>query len=389
MEKLYLPRELEAKLLDYQTYFPAVVVIGPRQVGKTSLVRALRNQLQRPSVYLDLERPRDLAAVEDLEYFVQANPDCTIILDEVQRKPTLFPELRSVIDENRQPGRFVLLGSASLDLIRDASETLAGRIAILELTGLTYREISSIGKQATHWLRGGFPDSFLAPNDDTSAAWREFFVRTYLERDLSGFGPNFNPALMQRVLTMLAHLNGQLLNYQLIRKSLDVDDKTVARYVQFLEQTFLIRLLPPYYTNASKRLVKTAKLYFRDTGILHFLNNIETTNTLLSHPGKGASFEAYVIEQLASQLPRRTELNFYRTANKAEIDILVTRNGLPHAAVEVKSSASASPARGFYTNCEALRVERRYLVAPGDQSSGGDPTKLARLAVSDLDQILA
>ena len=323
--------------------------------------------------------------IEDLEYFVQSNRQQVIILDEIQRKPSLFPELRSLIDEDQTPGKFILLGSATLDLIRDASESLAGRIAILELTGLTLDEIAGTTDQLTHWLRGGFPDALLAESDEGSADWREFFVRTYLERDLISYGINLNAGLMQRLLSMLAHRNGQLLNYSNLANALTIDVKTVRRYVQFLTQTYLLRLLPSYHTNVGKRLVKSPKLYFRDTGILHYLLGLEDSVRLLGHPGRGESFEAYVIEQLHAIAPRRTELLFYRTSNGAEIDVLILRNGQPHAALAVKSSFSANITRGFYTAVEDVGVERRYVVAPGEPllagSSGVIPVKVSGLRV--------
>lgn len=370
MEKLYLPRRVEAKLLDYQQSFPAVVIIGPRQVGKTSLVRSIRSQLEVASIYLDLERPRDLNSIEDLEYFAGNHEEHVVILDEIQRKPTLFPELRSIIDEDRRSGRFILLGSATLDLIRDASESLAGRIAILELSGLTFDEIGSTTNQLTHWLRGGFPDSLLAESDIKSADWREFFVRTYLERDLISYGIDLNAGLMSKLLSMLAYVNGQMLNYTSLAKAIGIDVKTVKRYVQFLEQTYLIRLLPAYHANVGKRLIKTPKIYFRDTGILHYLLGIEDGVTLLSHPNKGESFETYVLEQLGSLLPRRTELSFYRTSNGAEIDVLILSGGLPYAALEIKSAFTANVTKGFYSATDDVGVDRRFLVAPGEAPAG-------------------
>lgn len=352
------------------------------------MVRSIRNQLSASSIYLDLERPRDLSVIDDLEYFVSENQDKVLILDEIQRKPSLFPELRSLIDENRSPGRFLLLGSATLDLIRDASESLAGRIAILELSGLTLTEVTGTVTQLTHWLRGGFPDSLLAESDERSADWREFFVQTYLERDLVGYGINLNAGLMQKTLSMLAHRNGQLLNYNSLANALGIDVKTVRRYVQFLVQTYLLRLLPSYHANVGKRLIKSPKVYFRDTGILHYLLGIEEPKVLLGHPGRGESFEAYVIEQLSSIAPRRTELLFYRTANGAEIDVLVLRNGQPHAAIEVKSSFTANVSRGFYSAVDDLDLVRRYLIAPGIPPPG-DTSNLTYLSVDHLARIFA
>ncbi|MEM9527534.1 MAG: ATP-binding protein, partial [Bacteroidota bacterium] len=268
---IYLTRKVESEVIELSRLFPAVVIIGPRQVGKTSLTLAIRNQVDQLSYYLDLERPEDLATVENLEAYAEANLDSLIILDEIQRKPELFPELRSVIDRHRRPGRFLLLGSASLDLIRDASESLAGRIAIVELTGLQYPEIKEVTDWTNHWVRGGFPDSLLATSDGASLQWRNFFLRTYFERDLPLLGINVSPITMRRLLTMIAHQNGQLLNFNELSRSLGIDVRSLKKYLDRLEQTFLLRRLPPYFINIGKRLVKSPKVYLRDTGILHSL----------------------------------------------------------------------------------------------------------------------
>lgn len=366
MDRMYIARKLEGRVTEMATFFPAVVVIGPRQVGKTSLVQAIRNQVDRFSVYLDLERERDLATIDDLESYSEAHRDHLIILDEIQRKPSLFPELRSIIDRHRSPGRFILLGSASLDLIRDASESLAGRIAILELTGLQMSEVSGVVTWQTLWLRGGFPQSLLAPSDKLSTAWRSFFVQTYLERDLAALGLQFSTTSMVRLFTMVAHLSGQLLNTQSLSRSLGIDARTVERYLDFLEETFLIRRLPPYYANVGKRLTKSVKLFLRDTGVLHQQLGIVTEDDLLSHPIRGASFESLVIEQVYAARPPEVSFYFYRTHQGAEVDLVLVRGGVPYATVEIKNAANPKPAKGFYTASDDLQVNRRYIVSGGD-----------------------
>jgi predicted AAA+ superfamily ATPase len=367
-----------------------VVVTGPRQVGKTSLVQAIRQQLGRVSVYLDLERPQDLAAIDDLEYYCAQQPEGVIIFDEVQRKPSMFPELRSIIDRDRRPGRFILLGSASFDLIRDTSETLAGRVALLELHGLRWAEVSPVSTLSDHWIRGGFPDALLAPSNDLSFKWRNFFIRTYLERDLHGYGLSFNPVLMRRLLTMLAHVHGNVFDKSSLSGSLEVDAKTVERYVSFLEQTLLVRRLPPYFANLGKRLVKRPKVYLRDSGILHALLNLPTGGTVLSHPVKGNSFEGYVLEELHKQLPFGYELCYYRTQAGAEIDVVVLSAGQPVAAIEIKSGTVAKIGRGFHAAAGDLKVHRRFVVVnQGDEYAAGGDKPYRVIAVPNLRQVFS
>ena len=369
MERVYVTRDLETRLLELSSFFPATVLVGPRQVGKTSLVAALRNQLAKKSLYLDLERPADLAALTNLEAFAEQHLDFLLILDEVQRRPGLFTELRSIIDRHRTPGRFILLGSASFDLIRDASETLAGRIAIEELAGLRLDELGENVDYLTHWLRGGFPDSVLAPSENLSFLWRENLVRTYLERDLPSFGVSADSALMRRVLTMLGHYTGQLLNYQSLAKSLQIDHRTLERYLSLLEQTFVVRRLPAYHVNVGKRLIKTPKVYVRDTGVLHTVLNVSDYLSLSRHPIFGASFESYVLEQLYGyNLHRRTELYYYRTRNGVEMDVVLVRGGQVVAAVEIKTSPAPKLSKGFHSAREDLGNPPTFVICPTDSA---------------------
>lgn len=343
-----------------------MVITGPRQVGKTSLVQAIRNQVDRSSLYLDLEREEDLRRIDNLEAFAEDNLDALIILDEIQRQPELFPRLRSIIDRHRTPGRFLLLGSASLELIRDASESLAGRIALTELTGLTVGELQRANEWSyrQHWVRGGFPDSYLAPSDEASVRWRVNFIRTYLERDLPQLGLRMSAVELRRTATMLTHLNGNLLNLNNLSRDLGLTRPRMNSVLDYFEQTFLLRRLPPYFANLGKRLVKTPKVYFRDTGLMHALVGINDYNDLLGRPNLGASWEAYVIEQLLADMPFGYEAFFYRTQAGAEIDLLVTRAGLPHVAVEIKSGVTTKPSKGFFTAMDDLGVPRGIVVAP-------------------------
>lgn len=365
-ERIYIPRLAEKKITEWLGFFPAVVIIGPRQVGKTSLTQAIRNQVNRTSIYLDLERPEDLAVVQRLEAFAEANNERLVILDEIQRKPSLFPELRSVIDRKRTAGRFILLGSASLALIRDASESLAGRIGILELTGLTIQEVKGEATAQTLWLRGGFPDALLAPSDSLSYDWRRSFLRTYLERDLPAFGLDADPVVTRRLLTMIAHIGGNLLNVQELGRNLQLDTRTVKRYLRFLEETFLIRRLLPYHANIGKRLVKSPKIFLRDSGVLHALLSIRDFNKLLGHTVVGASFESFVIEQIAALVGEDAELYFYRTQNGAELDLLLEVGGTIRAAVEIKYSDSPKLSRGFYSALADLGQPVAFVVTPSE-----------------------
>lgn len=362
--KNYINRTLETEILKLSTFFPAVAVVGPRQVGKTSLVKAIQNKLDRPSIYLDLENPSDLAKLENPALFLDPLANQTVILDEVQKFPALFPVLRGIIDTNRMAGRFILLGSASPDLIRDSSESLAGRIAYVELRPFTFEEITTLSNFQNHWYRGGFPESFLAPTDDFSSIWRRNFISTYLERDLPLLGLKADPIITRRLWQMTAHLSGQLLNMSRVSSSLGMHSSTIKNYLDFMESAYLIRRLPPYYGNLKKRLVKTPKIYIRDTGVLHELLSIYSFNDLAGHPVIGASWETYIIEQIAAILPDWAELFFYRTHNGTEADLVITKSGIPEILVEIKYSTTPKPSKGFYIAQSDLKTKKQYVICP-------------------------
>jgi predicted AAA+ superfamily ATPase len=364
MEPLYLPRKAEGDVLKRLEIFPAVVLVGPRQVGKTSLTAAIRNQIGRPSLYLDLERIVDLAKLDDLEGLAERNLDKLIILDEIQRYPALFPELRSIIDRKRTPGRFLLLGSASPQLIRDSSESLAGRVAYLELGGLQLSEILPTQDYRTHWFRGGFPDSLLAQDNESSSLWREAFISSYLERELPLLGLRVSPTTIRRLWIMLAHTTGQVANASKLAASLELSSPTLKRYIDFLEQAYLVRRLSPYYANVKKRLVKSPKLYLRDSGILHELLGIPSYEGLLSHPTVGSSWETYIVEQISNLLPRGNELFYYRTQDGAEIDLVIVRGGRVQSVIEIKRNQRPRLTKGFYLAADDLSVDRRFIIAP-------------------------
>jgi predicted AAA+ superfamily ATPase len=367
---------------------PAVALLGPRQVGKTTLALALAEKAK--SLYLDLESEADLAKLSDPELYLSRHEDKLVILDEIQRKPDLFKILRGRIDQMKRkglPGRYLLLGSASLDLLHQSSESLAGRISFLELGPLGVSEVKA-GDADKLWLRGGFPDSFLAGNDAASMRWRRDFIRTYLERDIPQLGPRIPAETLRRFWTMLAHRHGGLHNAATIAQSLGVDGKTVAAYLDLFVDLLLVRRLEPWHENVGKRLVKSPKIYLRDSGLLHALLGIETDEDLLGHPACGASWEGFVIENVISVLPEGAQAYFYRTAAGAEIDLVLQ---LPKQrwAVEIKRSLSPAPTKGFHLGCEDLDVAARWVVYPGEESyplnSGTQTIPLAKL-VQKLEQ---
>lgn len=384
---MYLKRHLETDLSKLLRSVPAVGIVGPRQVGKTSLAKHIsaENTSKKP-VYLDLERPSDLRRLADAETFLASTSDRQVIIDEVQRAEGLFPILRGEIDRDRRSGRFLLLGSASPTLLRTAGESLAGRIAYLELHGLTIAELQGVVEPKLRWLRGGFAESVLATNDETSLRWRENYITSYIERDLPQLGLRADPILIRRLWRMVAHLSAQLLNAETIGRSLGITGKTVRAYLDFLESSYLIRRVQPYYANLGKRLIKSPKIYVRDSGLLHRLLGVRDEIDLAGRPERGASFESFVIEEIAANLPFGWELSFYRTANGAELDILLLRDGLPTVAIEVKASSAPSPARGFYTSCEDLGISKRYLLGMVDESY---PTRngIMVIGIGDLSEV--
>lgn len=364
----YLPRQAEQYVGQLARQFPAVAIVGPRQVGKTSLAQHLAAQWPGDTVYLDLETPADFNKLKEPLLYLEPLQDKTVILDEVQRVPGLFPVLRGLIDRHRVPGRFILLGSASPELIRDASESLAGRIAYFELPPLSRIEVSSETDFRTHWLRGGFPESLLAADDEQSLRWRDNFIRTYLERDLPMLGLSANPVLTRRLWTMLAHYSGNLLVLENLGNAMGISSPTVRRYIDFFEAAYLIRRIPPWFANISKRLVKSPKLYIRDTGVLHALLDIGTVDQLHGHPVLGASWEGYVIQEIATMLPPRHELYFYRTQDGTEADLVVVKAGVPDLLLEIKYSSTPAVTKGMRIAANDLQTRRNLVVAPLDES---------------------
>ena len=346
----------------------AVALIGPRQVGKTTL--ALEVAATTDSLYLDLESRKDRARLDDPISFLTSNEDKLIVLDEIHRLPEIFQELRGLIDQgrrrDRRTGRFLILGSASMDLLRQSSESLAGRIAYIEMGPFHALEVLIENSDLNRlWVRGGFPDSYLAESEHGSLAWREDFIRTYLEREIPLFGPRIPSETMERLWTMLAHSQGTPLNSSRLSASLSVSAQSVTRYIDLLCDLLLVRRLPPYLNNAGKRLVKAPKIYVRDSGIMHALLGIDDYHALVGHPGVGASWEGLVIENLLTVAPQRTLASFYRTAAGAEIDLILELPGEKRWAIEIKLGLSPKPEKGFYQACEDIKPDRALVVYPG------------------------
>ncbi len=366
---MMIQRLSQQKLRRLITKNPVVVFTGPRQAGKTTL--ALEIAADRNSVYLDLERPSNLAKLHDIEQFCSLHADRLLIFDEIQRIPELFAPLRSIIDDRKRQGQktgqFLLLGSASLDLLQQSSETLAGRVAYCELTPFTVQEVDSTDLFSL-WLRGGFPESFLAADDEQSLDWRHNFITTYLERDIPQLGPRIPAETLRRFWTMLAHNQGQLFNASALARGLDVTSVTISRYLDLLVDLLLVRRLRPWTSNQGRRLVKAPKTYLRDSGMCHALLGIETLNDLLGHPVVGGSWEGFVIENIIAALPGRSAYGCYRTSSGAEVDLVIDTGMGDLLAIEIKRSSAPSVAKGFYRACEDLQPTNSYVIHAGNDS---------------------
>lgn len=345
------------------TEFPAVALLGPRQAGKTTLAKIIADQ-HPDSIYLDLERPSELAKLADPELFLSRYTDRLIVLDEIQRQPELFPILRALIDERRSPGRFLLLGSASPQLLCQASESLAGRISFHELAPFDISEISPTHFELQNfWLRGGYPPSWLAKTEQASFAWRESFIATHLERDIPSFGIRVPGTTLRRFWQMLAHLHGQLWNASRLASGFGVSAPTVEHYLNILEATYMVRRLLPLHVNLGKRLVKSPKIYLRDSGLLHALLGVMNLDELSGHPVVGASWEGWVLEQIAQLLGSQWQLSFYRTAAGAEMDVVAERGSLK-IGFEIKFSSAPTLTKGCWTAIADLKLTHTYIVAP-------------------------
>lgn len=359
-----IERHLKEYLIRLLEYFPIVGILGARQVGKTTLVKEIRAKLNIEVSYIDLESTSDLVKLNDPELFFENNADKCIIIDEIQRDKRLFPILRAVVDSNKRPARFIILGSASPELIRDSSESLAGRIAYVDLKPFNISELN-YNKLHVHWLRGGFPLSYLAPDDFFSNEWRNNFIRTYIEKDLPILGLNVPFPLFWKFINILSHINSETINYSNISKSLELSVPTINRYIDFLEQAFLLRKLQPYHANVKKRLVKTPKLYFTDTGLLHSLLGISEFSFLENSVYIGNSWETYVINQISFLLKKEYNLFFYRTHAGAEIDLIIEKAGEVLMAIEIKYTNSPKLSKGNIISFEDIQAKENIIITPG------------------------
>lgn len=364
-----------------------MIVLGPRQVGKTTLARSLMADRTPPPLYLDLEQPEDRARLADPALFLRSYADRLVVLDEVQRAPGLFEVLRGLIDGRRRAGNrhghFLLLGSASLDLLRQSAESLAGRIAYVEMTGILATELPPTGPNLdTLWLRGGFPDSLLASTDADSLSWRKDFVRTYLERDIPALGPRVPAETLRRLWTMLAHSQGGLWNAARLASGLAVSGQSIARYLDLLVDLLLVRTLRPWSGNVGKRLVKAPKVYLRDSGIAHALLDLGTREQLLGHPVVGESWEGFVIEQMIASAPAEWTAWFYRSSGGAEIDLVFETPKGRHA-IEIKRTLSPTVSKGFRQACADVDAVARHVVYPGTMRFPLD-TETQAFALTDL-----
>jgi len=381
-------RHIHNQLVEAIDNNPAVGLLGPRQVGKTTLALSIGET--RPSLYLDLESPADRAKLSDPESYLPAHENELVILDEVHRLPELFQTLRGLIDRGRRRGKsggqFLLLGSASVDLLKQSGESLAGRISYLELGPFDPVEVGDDPAEQL-WMRGGFPTSFLATSDRLSLTWREDFIRTYLERDIPQFGSRIPAETLRRFWTMLAHNQSTLLNAAKLAQGLGLDGKAVARYLDLLVDLMLVRRLPAWHRNAGKRLVKAPKVSVRDSGLAHALLGIGNKEQLLGHPVAGPSWESFVTESLLALVPRGTEASFYRTAAGAEIDLLLALPGGKLWAIEIKRSSAPKVERGFHIACDDLKPDKQWVVYPGNDRFPLD-AHTEVIGLSDLGRLL-
>lgn len=364
MEDNNINRHISANFQEYMDIFPVTGIIGPRQVGKTFLAKKIAQE--KDYIYLDLERQADREKLaNDPSFFLSQFKDQCVILDEIQFMPEIFHELRGLVDEDRRPGKYIILGSASPDIIRGSSETLAGRVGYIELTPFLFKEVNDIQKL---WVRGGFPDSYLAKSDKASKLWLQNFILTYIQKDLGLLGLRTDVKVMERFWRMIASCQGGLLNAQQFGRGIDMDRKTVINYIDFLEGAFILRVLQPWYNNPKKRLTKSPKIYIRDSGILHRLLGLDSYQSIINNMVVGASWEGFVIEQIINSLGDEYKFWFYRTHQGAECDLLIEKKSVVIAAIEIKFGTHPKISKGFRISMEDTGAKHGYIIGNGDQT---------------------
>ncbi len=361
-----IKRIYKKKIINFLEKFPIVAILGARQVGKTTLAKFIKDKYFKDAIYLDLEYPPDTSKLENPEIFLSQFEDRLVIIDEIQRKPELFELLRALVDKKRNPARFLILGSASPDILKRTSETLAGRIAYIELKPFSLVEI---GKEnwKNLWIKGGFPESYIGSLND-SFVWREFFIKTFLERDIPQIGFRIEAENIRKFWLMIAHLQNQLWNSSQIANNLGVTAPTVKHYLDILHYTYMVRILQPFFINIKKRLIKTPKIILKDSGILHCLLNIRSFDELIVNPNVGASWEGFVIEEILKIKPDYLQPYFYRTRAGAEIDLILTEANRVKIAIEIKFSLTPKVEKGFYNAINDLKPKFKWIVYPGDES---------------------
>ena len=383
---MLIERSVTRAVIDDLGHFPAVAILGPRQAGKTTLAKSVIKSYPNAR-YLDLERPSHLAQLQDAEALLSLHRDKLVCIDEVQLRPDLFPLLRALIDDHPVPGRFLILGSSSPDLLRQSSETLAGRLSYVYITPFLQQELLRAEGEPKDWRtmlwRGGFPKSFLASTDARSFRWRESYIEGFVERDLRRFGVELNPQYMRRLWLMCCHLHGQIMNYSALGQSLDVTHPTLKRHIDVFEAAFMMRRLPPFAVNTKKRLVKSPKLYIRDSGLLTSLLDLDSFDKLYGHPAYGACWEGFAVENILATLQPRGMYGFYRTRTGEEIDLVIERQG-KRLGFEFKTSSSPRLTNGNKTAAETLELDKLFVVVPHGDAY---PIETDRVWVTPLDEV--
>ena len=362
------PRKYSDKIISLYKNFPVVGLIGSRQSGKTTLVKLLKKQFIEPVIYLDLELPSDLFRLNDAELFLKQHLSHTIVIDEIQRKPELFPVIRAIIDNDNFSGKFIILGSASPTLLKQTSESLAGRIAYLEISPFSISELPEQISLYKHLLLGGYPKALFSTDDESAMLWIENFIVTYIERDIPFMGIANNPNLLYRLWTMLANLSGCILNYHLLSKSLGISVPTVTKYIDFFEHAYLLRRLYPYHDSAIKRLVKSPKVFMYDSGVMHKLLSINNLESLLGNPLLGNSWETYCVSQIINEMPSKYKAFYYRTHDGAECDLVLMEANKPAIAIEIKYASQPNLTRGNFEAMSAIGAQQNFIITPESDS---------------------